>query len=109
MFAIADLTPVEAAFPTRVDHLMPKYEDIPKEFRNWNRPHKWNKVVSDWFYCGLKNAQWKPKEGVDTKKALIHIRSVLGSWEPKHEHKEAGVAFLLNEWFDDVTYDKAKD
>ena len=50
----------------------------------------------------------KPKEGVDTKKALRHVKAVLGSWEPKHEHKEAGVAFLLNEWFDDVTYETTK-
>lgn len=109
MFAIAEIDPISAMFPTRVDHLMPKYENIPKEFKNWNGRGKWNKVVSDWFFYGLKNAKWTPKPGVDTQKALRHVKVVLGSWEPKHEHKEAGVAFLLNEWFVDVKYELKND
>jgi hypothetical protein len=32
----------------------------------------------------------------------------MSSWEPKHEHKEAGCAYLLSEFFDDVNYKKAK-
>lgn len=107
MFPIKEFTDVELVFPTSVDGLMPAYKDIPKEFRDWNSPGKWNKVMSDWFYKGLKNAKWKPKPGVDEAKALRHIKYILGSWEPKHEHKAAGVAYLLNEWFKDVTYETA--
>lgn len=106
MFPIKEKSQVEMAFPTRVDDMMPEYKDIPKEFKDQNVRGKWNKVVSDWFFKGLKNAKWKPNPGVDTEKALRHIGYILGSWEPKHEHKEAGVAFLLNEWFEDVEYDK---
>jgi hypothetical protein len=36
---------------------------------------------------------------VDTNKALAHIQCIMMSFEPKHEHKTAGVAFLLDEWF----------
>ena len=40
----------------------------------------------------------------DTNKAIRHLKAILVSYDPKHEHKEAGVAFLLSEWFEDVTY-----
>jgi len=109
MYPIKEVSALDVAFGGgRMSELMPAYDHIPSQFKDWNRPGKWNKVMGDWFYSGLKNAQWKPKPGVDTKKALMHIKAVLGSFEPKHEHKEAGVAFLLSEWFEDVTYDVAK-
>lgn len=40
------------------------------------------------------------RPGVDRDKALVAIKAALGSFEPKHEHKEAGCAFLLHEWFE---------
>lgn len=106
MFPIQDIDNITLAFPANVSHLMPAYKDIPEEFK---RPcGKWQDVVSAWFFCGLKNAKWTPKEGVDTNKALRHVKTIMGSFEPKHEHKEAGCAYLLSQWFDDVTYEKAK-
>jgi hypothetical protein len=77
--------------------LLPPYESIPKEFRN-NRT-EWNRLFSDWFYRGLSSLELEPKEGIDKHAALAHIRAVMSSFEPKHEHKEAGVAFLLSQWF----------
>jgi len=106
MFKIQDVSGTDLVFGGDIKKLMPKYTEIPEEFKNRNSNNKWIKVVSDWFFNGLKNAKWIPKEEVDTKKALNHIKYILGSWEPKHEHKQASCAFLLNEWFDDVTYDK---
>lgn len=106
MYPIKELNPLEVAFgASRTAELMPAYSAIPAEFKDFNCPTKWNRVVSAWFFEGLKNAKWKPKAGVDTRKALLHIKAILGSFEPKHEHKEAGVAYLLSEWFEDVTYD----
>jgi hypothetical protein len=99
---------VTLAFPASVRHLMPEYKDIPKEFRNLNHRNKWGKMVSDWFFCGLKNLELTPKPGIDEKKALRHIRAIIGSFEPKHEHKTAACAYLLSLWFDDVKYDVAK-
>jgi hypothetical protein len=32
----------------------------------------------------------------------------MGSYQPKHEHKEAAVAFLFNEWFDDETHQRTE-
>jgi len=88
-----------------VDELMPAYEEIPREFKEGNT--KWNRVFSDWFFRGLKNAKFKPKDGIDTEKALWHIKDIMDSSQPGHLHKEAACAYLMSEWFDDVTYEMA--
>ena len=38
-------------------------------------------------------------KGVDFKQAHAHISVILGSFEPKHEHKIAGCAYLESMWF----------
>ena len=98
MFPIAEIDAVTAAFPASVRDLMPKYEDIPAEFKRGLTP--WNKLVSTWFFCGLKSLDLTPKDGVDKDKAIRHVRAVMGSFEPKHEHKEAAVAYLASRWLD---------
>lgn len=102
MFPIAEVTAVQASFPTDVSMLMPKYQDIPEEFRD--RHTKWNKLFADFFYFGLEKLELTPKEGVDRDKAMLHIQTVMGSWEPKHEHKEAAVAYLFSEWFTEAVW-----
>ena len=47
-------------------------------------------------------ATFKAKDGVDNKKAMAAISAILRSFDPKHEHKEAGVAYLFSEWFEEV-------
>jgi hypothetical protein len=106
MFDIQEVNRVDIAFGGNMAKLLPKYEDIPKEYKNMNDTTKWNKLVLDWFYCGLKSLKLKPKVGVDTNKAMAHIKAIMASWEPKHEHKIAGCAYLLSQWFDDVQYEK---
>ena len=79
---------------------MPKYQDVPDEFKNSNNPYCC--FVRNWFFRGGTPEQFsrlREKEGVDRKKALVAIRSILCSFEPKHEHKEAACAYLLAEWF----------
>jgi len=95
---------VDLAFPANVSHLMPAYEDIPKEFKSLYNP--WVKIFSDFFYSGAKNIQWNPKEGIDKLTAANHIRCIMGSFEPQHEHKEAACAYLMSLWFDSITYTK---
>lgn len=99
-----NLTPVDVAFPARVSHLMPEWDDIPKEFRDYNSNGKWNKFFSDCFHFGIKDLKLKPNEGIDPVKAMTHIRCIMGSFEPKHEHKGASIAYLMSLWFDDVMY-----
>jgi len=96
----ANIDGLDVAFPTSVDHLMPAYRDLDEKYRRhygtWG-----NRLFSDWFYCGLKSTDGLvPREGVDKQKALRHITTVMRSWDPKHEHKEAGCAFLFDKWFD---------
>ena len=100
---IDDLT---LAFPTTVTSLMPNKADIPEDIIRGRSI--WCQVTSDWFFSGLRNVNWRPREGVDQTKALRHIQAILGSWEPKHEDKEAAVAYLLSQWFEDVSYTKGK-
>lgn len=102
MFKIQEVTDIDLAFGGSISKLMPKYTEIPDEFKHGNT--KWNKLFNTWFFSGLNILELTPKDGVDENKALKHIKAIMVSYEPKHEHKEAGCAYLLNEWFSDVKY-----
>jgi len=91
--------------PENINDYLPSMDEIPDEFKRYNGT-KWHTVVSDWFFHGLKNAQWEPKDGINANEAVGHVATCMCSWEPKHEHKEAGCAYLLSLWFDSVIYDK---
>ena len=108
MIAVPDVSPLDVAFGGGAMKILPPMAIIPAEFKRWTGGSRWVKVVQDWFYGGLHNAVWKPKHGVDTAKALAAVRCCIGSFEPAHEHKTAGCAFLLSQWFDDVTYTAGK-
>ena len=100
-------TPVEIdritqVFPARIMHLLPPYDEIPKEFKDWNSKSFWNRFFNDMFFAGLKDdLKLMPKPGIDPAKAWTVIRTICASFEPKHEHKEAGVAYLMSLWFEE--------
>ena len=95
------------AFPASVvERLMPPYNEIPKEFKNWNNETSWNKLTGRWFFEGLNDVKWDAKPGIDPAVALRHIKTIMRSYEPKHEHKEAAVAYLMSLWFKRVTVGK---
>ena len=101
---------LDVAFPTKAMSILPPWAELPPEFKKWHdRGNKWIKCVTDWFYRGLDKPKWKPKKGVDQKAALRAVAACIGDWTPSHEHKIAGCAFLLSEWFDDVTYKVVKE
>lgn len=105
MFAIRDVSRSESAFGASngiLDAMMPAYSSIPEEFKHGRT--KWNKLFNDIFFNGLESLELFPKPGVDKDRAFRHIRAIMVSFAPKHEHKEAGVAFLFNEWFDDAKW-----
>lgn len=105
MFPINDkLTKIDVAFPANVSHLMPKWHELPEEFQR--ERHPMCEIANRWFFSGLKGAKFKPRAGVDEDKALTHLRCIVGSFEPKHEHKIAAVGYLLNEWFESVEVGK---
>ncbi len=86
-----------------VKHL-PKWEKIPEKFKDSGNNTFWNKFISQWFFGGISKEAIEilsPKSGVDKNKALKAVGAILRSWEPKHEHKEAGAAYLMSEWFEE--------
>lgn len=105
-FEVQKVTNLDVAFGCRAMDLMPPYADIPDTFKHGST--KWNKLMNDWFFCGLSKLDITPKNGINITKAKAHLKAILSSFEPPHEHKEAGVAFLMDQWFDDATWEKAK-
>jgi hypothetical protein len=103
----ADLSAVELVFPANVDHLLPAAP--PEMRRNWHRD-PWCKQAETWFFRGVDRAKStiKPKKGIDTDKAFRHLQACLGSWQPKHEDKIAGVGYLMSLWFDKLELVGAK-
>jgi hypothetical protein len=93
---------VEMTFGGGTKKLLPPMCDIPEEF-DLPGNTKWNKIISMWFFQGLPpETKFIPKDGIDSNDALRHIAAILRSFEPKHEHKESGCAYLMSLWFDDV-------
>jgi len=76
---------------------MPAMKDIPEEFKSDRNP--WSKFWGRVFFEGGSAAGIQAKPGVDKSKALRHIKSILCSFAPQHEHKIATCAYLSNEWF----------
>jgi hypothetical protein len=102
MTPIPELHAVDVAFGN-IKHL-PEWEDLSEDLRRgWsNDRNPYCVFVSEWFFKGRTPedmARLTPRDGVDGYKALTAVEAVLGSFEPKHEHKIAGCAFLLKEWF----------
>lgn len=94
---------VMLAFPADVVGLLPAEREIPEEF--W-RPNDWERFAMHWFMHGLtESAEFYCKDGVDGATAVRHLQAILGSYQPKHEHKIAGVAYLCSLWFDKVLID----
>lgn len=96
------VTALDLAFPANVMHLMPEWADIPQECKQWSYPFA--KIASMWFFEGLpKGFSMKPRDRIDPTQAMRHLRCILGSFEPKHEHKIAAVAYLMSLWFEAPT------
>lgn len=96
-----DVDPVFMAFPANVvGTYLPLWDEIPEEFKQHDHT-KWNQKFNTLFFVGAQ-IKLEPKKGIDPAKAWAHIRACMGSFEPKHEHKEAGVSYLMSLWFDDI-------
>lgn len=94
-------TRLDIAFAaTVIGTFLPPWEEIPKQFKSQNHPMA--KVAALWFFMGLDNATFIPRDGIDKGAALAQIATCLRSFQPQHEHKEAGVAYLLNNFFERV-------
>jgi len=104
MIQPAEVTAGNLAFPaTVIGKFLPPKEEIPEEFReNWQHC-KWSSLAQDWFYEGLPaDVEFHMKDGVDGAKAFRHLSVCLRSYEPSHQHKIAGVAYLMDCWMEKV-------
>lgn len=93
-----EITDIDLAFPASVRHLMPDYDEIPDEYKKDS--HWAVKFQRSWFFNGIKSYSFSWKDDIDGKTAMRHLSCIQGSFEPKHEHKEAAVAYLLDQWTD---------
>lgn len=95
-----EVSDVTMAFPADVLDLMPAYEEIPNEFKRHGNP--WTKWQGEWFFSGLKGFP-AAKPGIDVQMAGRHLSCIQGSFQPKHEHKQAAVAYLASLWLESPT------
>jgi hypothetical protein len=93
---------VDLAFgPSNMNEYLPAYDEIPKEFKNEDT--KWNKIFNTMFFRGCsKDSSFDCKDGINGETAIKHIYAIMRSFNPKHEHKEAGVAYLMSLWFNNI-------
>lgn len=97
----ADIDPVTFAFPANVKKLMPAYDKLPSEYKRRYDEPKSIKLVNRWFFKGLpENLKIVFNPGIDGEKALRHLTAIMHSFQPKHEHKVAAVAWLIDQWFE---------
>jgi len=106
---IPEVTDTEIAFGTI--NGLPADKEIPEVF--WSdykdkSAGKWRKLFEDCFFLGLKELDLTPKEGIDPDKAWRHVRALMRSWHPKHEHKTAGCAYLMSQYFSDAKWEANK-
>lgn len=92
----SEVSDLDMAFPASVVKLMPAYDQIPEEFKRAR--NAWAQWQEDWFFGGLKKFP-APRDGIDRSAALRHLSCIQRSFEPKHEHKAAAVAYLASKWF----------
>lgn len=109
---IPEISDLDVAFGVDALKWMPPMDEIPAEFKVQGfgpKSPEWNRIVSRWFFNGLPaTTKFVAKDGVDGKAALRVIKATMGSFEPKHEHKEACCAYMLASWFEKVTGWEAK-
>lgn len=100
-----DVSDVKIAFSGDVSGLMPALSSIPDDYPD---RLEWQKFQSSWFFDGIPDDMaFVPVEGVDARKAFRHLKTIQGSFQPTHEHKEAAVAWLASRWFQRVFSAKA--
>lgn len=96
------------AFPATLGELLPPYE-LTRDWEKTPEAAPFLKAVQTWFYAGLSpESEFDLKDDIDGELMLRHLKCVLGSFEPKHEHKMAGAAYLLAQWCHSVTAVPAK-
>ena len=94
-FNFPEISGLDMAFSTlRTDKKL-LAEAKERGFYNGNTPY--NDLFSKLFFTGGKVIFKKKVDKDFRKKAWVYCRSLMGSYEPKHEEKEAICAMLMSE------------
>ena len=88
-----DVRDVDVAFSTQ--KLLPDWDDVPTEFRNGNVYTELAENLQ--FGRPLPDMEIRLNPGVDAAKLNRVVRAHLDSYGPKHEHKIAGVGFMISQ------------
>lgn len=83
---------------------IPAMEDIPDKFKRSSAQGddkmNWVVITHSWFFNGLPDTvKFYGKPGIDAEAAFKALSVLLSSFAPKHQHKEAAVAYLMDCWF----------
>ena len=92
---LESITDAEVAFST--EKLLPKMVDIPDEFHGSGNIY--TKIASAVFFGSkLPDGNVSVNDGIDEGLLFRAVRAHLGSWAPKHEHKIAGVGYMISKF-----------
>lgn len=98
-----EISDVSLAFPADALDYMPPHETCEGQGERWAYD-----FIRQTMFGGLKDAQFAPSNPdwgqEDVDRAWRQIRAIMGSFAPRHEHKEDALAFLVTTWFDAVRW-----
>lgn len=99
------ISDLELAFPAHALDLMPPRDECEAALKAMSDGgKKWRDLQFQWFYHGLPaDVKFHMQPEIDGDAAVRHLSAIQGSFAPKHEHKEAAVAYLASLWFTKVT------
>ena len=102
-----EISDVSLAFPADALDYMPKWEDIPEQYKDGSSP--WLDFQRCWMRHGLSAHLFRfvPKEGLAGTTIFRQLDAIQRSFAPKHEHKEAAVAYLAESWIEALAYGPA--
>lgn len=87
---LATISDLDIAFGT--ERLLPAWEDLPQEFKTGN---DYTRLAEAIFYGRPLSGRIEFKEGFEPEQLNRVVRAHLRSFAPKHEHKIAGVGYLI--------------
>lgn len=97
--SLNSITDLDMAFGTT--KLLPDYAQVPEDFKPESGGNVYTKLL-DCMFSGVPLPAGdvvfrKGFDDPDSQQLLVRvIQSHLRSWEPKHEHKIAGLGFLVS-------------
>ena len=89
---MANISDAEIAFST--DKLLPDWAEIPQQFKDGNL---YTRIAETLFFGGpMPDCEIKFHDGFDGPSLNRAVQAHLGSFKPKHEHKIAGVGYMIS-------------